>query len=54
MCPQTQTKPMHVLEWVLREGGHQQDMSTGETHTPPREWLAEVWAVEQVLFQNLL
>lgn len=54
MYAQKKHEPMHTLEGMFREGDHQWDVSGGETRAPLREWLAEVWAVEQVVFQNLL
>lgn len=54
MCPQNQSKHTLTLAGLLREGDHQWDISAGETRAPLREWLVEVWAVEQVLFPNLL
>lgn len=54
MCPQKQFKPTHTLAGLLREGDRQRDFSAGKTGAPLREWLVEVWAVEQVLFPNLL
>lgn len=52
--PRNNPNPHTHWKELLREGDHQQDVSAGETCAPLREWLAEVWAVEQVLFPNVL
>lgn len=52
--PRNNPNPHTHWKELLREGDHQQDVSAGETCAPLREWLVEVWAVEQVLFPNVL